>query len=144
MITPLNQKLLVSSLCRSSKETNKYLKWLVCAWCSWKRKAQRGTRKWKAKTLTVSMGLWKSSWCTFKGHDGSPSGGEVLLSLQQPQVLYLQLPTSESLEREYTVKLQGGDGIEEGSPDPSDEDTNTQEPPGGGSQCVHNPCRLPS
>ena len=41
---------------------------------------------------------------------------------------------SESLQREYAVKLQGGDGIEEGSPDPSDENDNAQKPTGGGSQ----------
>ena len=51
--------------------------------------------------------------------------------MQQPQALYPQLPTSESVQREYAVKPQGGDGIEEGIPDPSDEDDNAQEPPGG-------------
>ena len=60
----------------------------------------------------------------------------MLLPLQQPQALHPQLPLSESLQREYAVKLQGGDGIEEGSPDPSDENDNAQEPPGGGSQGI--------
>ena len=46
--------------------------------------------------------------------------------VQQPQALYPQLPTSESLQREYAVKLQGGDDIEEGNLDPSDEDYNAQ------------------
>ena len=62
------------------------------------------------------------------GCEGCPSGGEVLLPLQQPQALYLQLPTSGSLQTEYTVKLQGGDGIKEGSPDPSDENDNAKNP----------------
>ena len=34
----------------------------------------------------------------------------------------------ESLQREYAVKLQGGDSIKEGSPGPSDENDNTKEP----------------
>ena len=50
------------------------------------------------------------------GHEGCPSGGEVLLPLQQPQALYPQLPTTESLQREYTVKLQGGESVQEGTP----------------------------
>ena len=70
------------------------------------------------------------------GHEGCPSGGEVLLPLQHPQALHLQLPTGESLQIEYTVKLQGGDDIKEGSLDPSDENDNAQEPPGGGSQGI--------
>ena len=41
-----------------------------------------------------------------------------------------------SLQGEYAVKLQGGDGVKEGSLDPSDKTNNTQEPPGGGSQGV--------
>ena len=67
----------------SSKGTNQYLKWPPCTWHTWKRKVPKGTRKWKAKTLTVSMGLWKSSWCApCEGCEGCPSGGEALLSLQ--------------------------------------------------------------
>ena len=42
----------------------------------------------------------------------------MLLSLKQPQALYPQLPASENLQRQYTVKPQGGDGVKEGSPDP--------------------------
>ena len=34
------------------------------------------------------------------------------------------------------LTCKGGDGIKEGSLDPSDEDDNAQEPPGGGSQGV--------
>ena len=60
----------------------------------------------------------------------------MLLSLQQPQALYLQLPAIESLQREYAVKLQGEDSIKEGNLDPSDEDDDAQEPPGEGSQGV--------
>ena len=78
-----------------------------------------------------------------KGHEGCPSGGEVLLSLQKPRALYLQLPTGETLEREYAVKLQGGEGIKEGTPDPSDEDDNAQEPPGGGSHSKTQPTQTP-
>ena len=78
-----------------------------------------------------------------EGREGCPSQGEALLSLQQPQALYLGLPASESLQREYAVKLQGGDSIEEGSLDPSDEDDNTQEPPGGGSQGITQPMETP-
>ena len=46
-------------------------------------------------------------------------------------------------KREYTVKLQGGDSIEEGSPDPSDENDNVQEPQGGGSQGITWPKQTP-
>ena len=76
------------------------------------------------------------------GHEGCPSG-EVLLSLQQPQALYLGLPTSESLVREYTAKLQGGDGIKEESPDPSGESDNAEECSGGGSQGITQPKQTP-
>ena len=44
------------------------------------------------------------------------------------------MPAGENLKRKYAVKLQGGDGIEEGTLGPSDEDA--QEPLGGGSQGV--------
>ena len=63
--------------------------------------------------------------------------------MQQPKGLHLQLHTGESLRGEYTVKLEGGDGIEEGSPDPSDENDNAQEPPGGGSQGITQPKQAP-
>ena len=76
------------------------------------------------------------------GHEGCPSG-EVVLSLQQPQALYPQLPASESLQREYAVKPQGGDSIKEGSPDPSGESDNAQEPLGGGSQGITQPKQTP-
>ena len=56
--------------------------------------------------------------------------------MQQPRALHLQLPTGETLQREYAVKLQGGDDIKEGSPGPSDENNNAQEPPEGGSQGI--------
>ena len=46
------------------------------------------------------------------------------------------MPARESLQREYAVKPQGGDGIKEGSLDPYNENDNAQEPPGGGSQGV--------
>ena len=41
------------------------------------------------------------------------------------------------------VKLQGRDGIKEGSPDPSDENDYAQEPPGGGSQGITQPKQTP-
>ena len=50
---------------------------------------------------------------------------------------------SESLERQYAVKLQGGDSIKEGSPGPSDENDNAQEPPGGGSQGIRQLMQTP-
>ena len=65
LITLLSQKLLVSSLCRSSNGTSQYLKWPPCTWHTWKRKALRERRKTKLRTLMVSMGLWKSSWCAW-------------------------------------------------------------------------------
>ena len=89
----------------------------------------------KLRTLTVSMGLRKSSWCTWHGQ-GCPSGGEMLLPLQQPQALHLQLPAGEILQSEYAVKPQGGDGTKEGSLDISHENDTAQEPPGGGSQGI--------
>ena len=61
LITLLNQRPLVFSLCGTSKGTNQYLKQPPCTWHTWKRKVLKGTRKWKAKTLTVSTGLWKNS-----------------------------------------------------------------------------------
>ena len=40
------------------------------------------------------------------------------------------MPAGESLQGEYPVKPQGGDGIKEGSLDPSEENDDAQEPPG--------------
>ena len=77
------------------------------------------------------------------GHEGYPSEGEVLLPLQQPQALHTWLPAGESLQGEYAVKQQGGDSIEEGSLDPSDENDNAQELPGGGFQGVTQPKQTP-
>ena len=77
------------------------------------------------------------------GHEGHSSGGEVLLQLQQLQALHLWLPAGEKLQGEYTVKPQGGDDIEEGSPDPSDENDNAKEHPGGGSQGITWPKQTP-
>ena len=45
----------------------------------------------------------------------------------------------EDFARKYTVKLQEGDGIKEGSPNPSDQIHNTKEPPDRGSQGVKPP-----
>ena len=55
----------------------------------------------------------------------------VIIAVAQ-STLSKTLPAGESLDREYAVNLQGGDGIKEGSPDPPDEDNNAQEPQGGG------------
>ena len=77
----------------------------------------------------VLMGLLKSLWCTWHGREGCQSSREALLPLQQSQTLHLQLPTGESLQEEYAIKPQGGDGVKEGSLDPSDENDNAQEPP---------------
>ena len=72
LITLLNQELLVSSPCRSSKGTSQYLKCPPHTWHTWKRKAPERMRKWKVKTLTVSMGLLKFSWCTLQGSRRMP------------------------------------------------------------------------
>ena len=49
-----------------------------------------------------------------------------------------------SLEQRKTpVKQQGGDGIKEGSPDPSDNSYHTEEPPDGGSQGIKPPQQTP-
>ena len=53
------------------------------------------------------------------------------------------LSISESLERKYAVKLQWGDGIEEGSPGPSDKNDDAQEPPKGGFQGIRQPTQTP-
>ena len=45
--------------------TSQCLKQLPCTWHTWKRKASRGRRKIKVRTLMVSMGLQKSLWCTW-------------------------------------------------------------------------------
>ena len=52
---------------------------------------------------------------------------------EQPGTFYLQLPTCKDFQRKETVKQEGGDGIDEGSPDPSDNDKCCEEPPDGGS-----------
>ena len=47
-----------------------------------------------------------------------------------------QLPTHKDFQGKETVKWQGGDGFNEGSPDPSDNNQCHEEPPDGGSQGV--------
>ena len=98
LITPLNQTLLVSSLCRSSRGISQYLKQLTCAPGALRRgKCQeRGGRRLKSRTLTVSMGLRKSSWCATEHGPWRMhlSGGEVLLPLQQLWALHPWLPAS--------------------------------------------------
>ena len=49
----------------------------------------KGIGKWKAKTLTALMGLPRVHGVPHEGCEGCPSGGEVLLSLQQPRALNL-------------------------------------------------------
>ena len=53
------------------------------------------------------------------------------------------MSTGGSLERKYAVKLQGGDGIKEGSSGLSDKDNDAQEPPKGGSQGITQPMQTP-
>ena len=132
----VNPKLLVSSLWGSSKGTNWYLKQLPCARCPWKRKAPKGKRKLKWRPWHYWWGYRRVHGAPCEGHEGCPSGGETLLSLQQPWALYPWLSTNESLEREYAVKLEGGDSVKEGSMDPSSEVYNALEPSGGGYQGI--------
>ena len=56
-----------SSLFISSRGISQYLKWPLCAWHTWKRKALIERRKKKSRTPMVLTGLWKSSWCTWHG-----------------------------------------------------------------------------
>ena len=53
------------------------------------------------------------------------------------------LSKSEGLKGQCSVKLQGGDGIKEGSLSPSDESSNAQEPQGGGSHGITRPKQTP-
>ena len=41
-------------------------------------------------------------------------GGEMLLPLQQPRTLYLQLPIGEGIQNRPMFKPKGGDGTKEG------------------------------
>ena len=43
----------------------------------------------------------------------------MLLPLQQPRALYMQLPIGEGIQEGTTFKLKGGDDTEEGSLDPA-------------------------
>ena len=51
--------------------------------------------------------------------------------------------TCEDYERKSTIKQQGGDGIEEGSPDLSDNSHHTEQPPHRGSQGIKPPQQTP-
>ena len=53
------------------------------------------------------------------------------------------MSTCEDFEGKHTVKLKGGDGVKEGSPDPSDKTNDAQEAPGGGSQGIIQPMQTP-
>ena len=53
------------------------------------------------------------------------------------------MSTHKDFEGKYTVKWQGGDGIEEGSPDPSDNSQHFEEPPDRDSQGVKPPQQTP-
>ena len=88
----------------------------------------KGWRSGKWRPWQYGWGYRRVHGAPCKGCEGCPSGEEALLSLQQPQALYPWLTASESLERKYAVKLQRGTASQEGSPDPSDEDNNAQEP----------------
>ena len=53
------------------------------------------------------------------------------------------MSTCKDFEGKYTVKWQGGDGIKEGSLDPSDNSQHTKEPPDRGSQGIKPPQQTP-
>ena len=55
---------------------------------------------------------------------------------RQPRTFHLQLPTCKDFQGKETVKWQGGDGIDEESLDPSDNNQHHEEPPNRGSSGV--------
>ena len=50
--------------------------------------------------------------------EGSSTGGEMLLPLQQPWTFYLQVPVGEGIQDSYPFKLKGGTAPEKGAQTP--------------------------
>ena len=68
--------------------------------------------------------------------EGSSTGGEMLLPLQQPWTFYLQVPVGEGIQDSYPFKLKGGDSTREGSPDPSSQGSQAKGATGGDAQDI--------
>ena len=64
-----------------------------------------------------------------QGSEGCSAGGEMLLPLQQPRALYLQLPVGEGIQNGSALKLKGGDSAEGGSLGPSRKGDHTEGAP---------------
>ena len=126
------------------KGARQYLKQLLHAEYTWKKKVLRERRKIKLRTLTVSMGLWEESMvhlaCAVNDAQVEEKCCYYCSSLEH---FILDCPLVRNSKENTQLKLQGGDSIEEGSLNTSDENDNTQEPPGGGSQGIMQPKQTP-
>ena len=82
-------KLLVSSLCRGSRGISQYLKQLLCALHTWKRKVPREEEEEIKDPDTINRVTEEFMVCQAWAMKDAQVGGKVLLSLQQPQALHL-------------------------------------------------------
>ena len=64
LITLLNQKLLVSSLCRKLKGNQPVSKMAAVCLVHLEEESAERDEEVESEDPDVSMGLWKSSWCT--------------------------------------------------------------------------------
>ena len=61
----LNEKPLVSSLCRSSKATNQCLKWMLCAWLHLEEENAERDDEVESKDLDSINGVYRRVHGTF-------------------------------------------------------------------------------
>ena len=75
--------------------------------------------------------LMKSSWYAWQGPLRMPKQMKNAATIVAAQNLSSVIDPGKDVKGKETVKWQGGDGIEEGSPDPSNNSQHVEEPPDG-------------
>ena len=100
----------------------------------------KGTQQWPQWNWGHDRGIYSVPGL---GSEGSPTGWEMLLPLQQSKTFYLQVPISEGIKDSYPFKPKGGDGTEEGSLDHSSQGDQAKDTPGGDAQGMRHHTQTP-
>ena len=138
LIMPQSHELTVSSLCGNSRATSLPQKHQPCIWWTWRKKALEETRMEGEMIPTESMWLLKNLWCAWQGLLRMPKQRRcAAITVVAQNILSVTVCSW------ITGKWQGGDSIEEGNPDPSNDSYHTKEPPGRGSQGIKPPQQTP-
>ena len=115
----LNQKALVSSLCRSSKATNWYLKWLPCHLAHLKEEGTKRDKEVESEDPdNINRATEEFMVCLMRAVKDPQLVEKCCYHCSSNDHFNLQVSTSEGLKGQCSVKLQGGDSIKEGSLDP--------------------------